>query len=59
MFLHDRALGYMSTNDIAQGHKDRRVSKEMIVGEVTVNLDRASKNGLFYPITPLPTPTTC
>lgn len=37
----------MSTDDIAEGLKDLRVSKEMIVGEITVNLDRLSKNGLF------------
>ena len=46
-FIHNRALGYMSTDDIAEGLKDLRVSKEMIVGEITVNLDRLSKNGLF------------
>ena len=53
-FIHNRALGYMSTDDIAEGLKDLRVSKEMIVGEITVNLDRLSKNGLFYHLADLP-----
>ena len=33
----------MSADDIAEGLKDLRVSKEMIIGEVTVNLDRLSR----------------
>lgn len=49
----------MSADDIAEGLKDLRVSKEMIVGEVTVNLDRPSKNGLFCHLTDLPAPTNC
>lgn len=58
-FIHNRALGYMSTDDIAEGLKDLRVSKEMIVGEITVNLDRLSKNGLFYHLADFPSPTHC
>ena len=42
-FIHNKALGYMSADDIAEGLKDLRVSKEMIIGEVTVNLDRLSR----------------
>ena len=49
----------MSTDDIAEGLKDLRVSKETIVGEITVNLDRLSKNGLSYRLADLPSLTHC